>query len=233
MLDGLVSSAPKEQLCLENMSDILSLLRSTYNECSPEVSQCLKKTEDNIKRVLDEIQQMERRLCSLRVELRGLEWREFRYRSLLSPIRRVPQEILAYIFEFACVNRAEMGVKMSSVPAQISQVCATWRDLARSTPKLWSSLNISPASPFKIEQIKPFLAMHLELSKQSPLDLTVDMRWKKRPANEVVSCILRMLVHHSSRWTEVDLFGLGGFEEELIWYQVAFTFTSNVTPQRK
>ncbi|KAF5343894.1 hypothetical protein D9758_012118 [Tetrapyrgos nigripes] len=206
-----------DRLQLEDMNQIFNMLRSNHTVPCSGISQCLAAAERDIQGVLDQIHQLEKRIFTLKDDMRGLEWRTFRYRSLLSPARRLPAELLSYIFEAASEDGAIIGATMRSTPAHISQVCAYWRTLARRTPKLWSSLDICPQPSHTVEQIKPLLTMHLELSKPSPLYLTVDMKSgdSRHPTNEVASYVLQNLVLHCDRWKEARLRGLKGFEQNL------------------
>ncbi|KAJ7268128.1 hypothetical protein B0H12DRAFT_1002293, partial [Mycena haematopus] len=53
-------------------------------------------------------------------------------RHLISPIRTLPVELLAEIFELS------IGVEMYEKDAfRISHVCSEWRHIAHSTPRLW------------------------------------------------------------------------------------------------
>ncbi|KAJ3519546.1 hypothetical protein NMY22_g13150 [Coprinellus aureogranulatus] len=66
--------------------------------------------------------------------------------ALLSPIRRVPNEILSLIF-LACIEdtwsdqRAPSCISPLNPSNVISHVSRQWRTLALSTPRLWSSFN--------------------------------------------------------------------------------------------
>ncbi|KAF5356627.1 hypothetical protein D9758_008256 [Tetrapyrgos nigripes] len=186
---------------LENMNHILSLLRSNSNIHPPDVSLCLTKTERDIEQISVEIRRLEGKISALRVKQEGLEWRAFRYQSLLAPIRRLPPEILSRIFEFACQDGCQIKAKMSSSPAQTSKVCAGWRNTALHNSKLWSTILIK-STGFKhpLDPVKQLLTMHLEMSKQSPLFLTVWMPVKITPDNEVALFIVKALASHSNRW---------------------------------
>ncbi|KAJ3542915.1 hypothetical protein NMY22_g3323 [Coprinellus aureogranulatus] len=65
------------------------------------------------------------------------------YESLLSPIKRVPEDILATIFKHATEIKRRRFTNV--LPAVIvSRVCQDWRKLAIQTPDLWSTLMIVP-----------------------------------------------------------------------------------------
>ncbi|KAE9389033.1 hypothetical protein BT96DRAFT_774503, partial [Gymnopus androsaceus JB14] len=61
------------------------------------------------------------------------------FRNILSPIRRIPLELLSEIFELSCVP--EDGWKSSCDIVLrtfvICRVCIAWRKAAHSTPRLW------------------------------------------------------------------------------------------------
>ncbi|KAF9256303.1 hypothetical protein L218DRAFT_881930, partial [Marasmius fiardii PR-910] len=65
-----------------------------------------------------------------------------RYRSLLSPIYRMPTEILTHIFSFCCdENVISPGYGPPAVMT-LSAVCESWREVALTTPRLWSCMSI-------------------------------------------------------------------------------------------
>ncbi|KAH6895020.1 hypothetical protein BKA70DRAFT_1319264 [Coprinopsis sp. MPI-PUGE-AT-0042] len=70
------------------------------------------------------------------------------HRILLSPIRRVPADILTTIF-LLCIdptNKSNMTAEGS--PLLFTRVCHQWRELAIGTPSLWASISIHiPAYP--------------------------------------------------------------------------------------
>ncbi|KAF5371588.1 hypothetical protein D9758_003512 [Tetrapyrgos nigripes] len=190
------------------MNRIQTLLRSNYGLYTPDpecIPQYLSNTEREMRRNADEILRLEAQIASIRVEQRGLEWRVSRYRSLLAPIRRLAPETLSLIFESFCGEGTTFSEKIYSPPAQISRVCAGWRDLTRRTPTLWSSLRIEHAAlkHFSVEKFVSLLTMHLELSQQVPLDLSVSIEAldNEKPAR----LILEMLFSQSTRWRDVSL----------------------------
>ncbi|KAK0234328.1 hypothetical protein IW262DRAFT_145871 [Armillaria fumosa] len=67
------------------------------------------------------------------------------YRTILRPIRRVPEDIVREIFFSFHVETEKRGkdsLDRSFVPLILSQVCREWRSIALSTSRLWSSLRL-------------------------------------------------------------------------------------------
>ncbi|KAF9014512.1 hypothetical protein BDZ89DRAFT_448125 [Hymenopellis radicata] len=60
-----------------------------------------------------------------------------------SPIRRLPTEVLGIVFASACTSFQRGEYK---TPLSISLVCSKWRDLALSTPSIWTHIYIAPHS---------------------------------------------------------------------------------------
>ncbi|KAE9410204.1 hypothetical protein BT96DRAFT_789842, partial [Gymnopus androsaceus JB14] len=65
------------------------------------------------------------------------------FQNMLSPVRRIPVEILSEIFELACTpdNRYRHANRVLYMH-NLSSVCAAWRKVAHATPRLWSKLCI-------------------------------------------------------------------------------------------
>lgn len=69
-------------------------------------------------------------------------------KNILSPVRRVPNEVLAHIFDDVLYHpenskkyyaQRNIGKTLST----LSRVCVVWRHVAHTTPKLWSTLCLS------------------------------------------------------------------------------------------
>lgn len=70
--------------------------------------------------------------------------------ALMAPARRVPLDIWAIIFSFCVSGTSQPLVHSRSAPMLLSHICRSWRELAISTSKLWSSMSIvqTSAVPF-------------------------------------------------------------------------------------
>ncbi|KAK7037780.1 hypothetical protein VNI00_010741 [Paramarasmius palmivorus] len=123
------------------------------------------------------------------------------YRTLLSPIRRLPPEVLTQIFELLCCQDEPSVLRktVSVPPLRIAQTCAVWRQLAFNTPSLWSSFHVElGAFPGNLQ----LLSTYLKLSGDHPLSIT--LHCGRGP--EWDGIILQTILEHAWRWKSLSLF---------------------------
>ncbi|KAF8891511.1 hypothetical protein CPB85DRAFT_1332202 [Mucidula mucida] len=89
-----------------------------------------------------------------------------------SPIRRLPTEVLGIIFASACTSFPRNEYK---TPLSISLVCSKWRDMALSTPSLWTHIHIAPHSGG--------LEHFLERCGNIPISIKVEIPYNEWPRN--------------------------------------------------
>ncbi|KAF5365005.1 hypothetical protein D9757_011448 [Collybiopsis confluens] len=132
--------------------------------------------------------------------LRAQQTQARRYQSLLkvlqSPVRKLPNETLGLIFDYACDKNllqefpwawgpdkladgftdisSSSDVFRNCPVIAISSTCSRWRKVALATPSLWSRLSLEMSS--EAEFPTPFtdvLELHLERSKRSLLEISL------------------------------------------------------------
>ncbi|KAF9070471.1 hypothetical protein BDP27DRAFT_1189336, partial [Rhodocollybia butyracea] len=121
------------------------------------------------------------RLECLRREKECLEDYATQFKSLLSPFRKVPDEILQCIFDDSC----DMNIfrALRSKPAMvISSVCSRWRRNALSMPAIWSRISLKwmmdvHSDYCKDEYRKVFFPLSnlLDWSQECPLTVNLDI----------------------------------------------------------
>ncbi|RDB14981.1 hypothetical protein Hypma_016188 [Hypsizygus marmoreus] len=94
----------------------------------------------------DAISSNEQAIMNLRTLIRGLKAETKHYRSLLSPIRILPNELLLEVFRLLMPNE-DVPPHAHSAPLVLCHVCASWRTLVLSIPEFWSRLTFP--MPFK------------------------------------------------------------------------------------
>ncbi|KAJ4480656.1 hypothetical protein C8J55DRAFT_549463 [Lentinula edodes] len=97
-------------------------------------------------------------------------------RGVISPIRKLPHDILTEIFQYVCCG-PEIGVNYldghESLPTLgLSRVCFQWHDLVKSTPMLWTSFG-SSVRKIVDPDVRPMFKFFLERSYPYPIDFKV------------------------------------------------------------
>ncbi|KAJ6520734.1 hypothetical protein B0H19DRAFT_1204636 [Mycena capillaripes] len=139
--------------------------------------------------------------------------REFVSRGrALSPLRRMPTEIISLIFTFATPPFTPFGNVMSvqEGPWALSAVCSRWRIIILSSPCFWTSLSLDftdddPESS-SFAGIVPMLEAHLERSQQLPLDVTFGTFYND-DCTQRERHVLELLALHCRRWETIQFTG--------------------------
>ncbi|KAK0472253.1 hypothetical protein IW261DRAFT_1611672 [Armillaria novae-zelandiae] len=118
------------------------------------------------------------------------------HKSVFSPIRRLPEDIILRIFIGLDYCRVSTDLKQS--PWLFGHVCHHWRVLTRSSPSLWASLCVNLASP----PPHNLLTIFLSLSKNVPLDIILDAREIGDEGKEVLH---NSIIPLSRRWFDLTL----------------------------
>ncbi|EAU87143.1 hypothetical protein CC1G_05832 [Coprinopsis cinerea okayama7 len=102
----------------------------------------LRSQESDYERLIKQLTDLK---ATVTHERRNLEERVKELDALGLPINWLPNEligqILAIAVELEVSERPESSPKPLVVPVLLSQVCRRWRDVARSTPQIWSNLH--------------------------------------------------------------------------------------------
>ncbi|KAK7024932.1 ABC protein [Favolaschia claudopus] len=125
-----------------------------------------------------------------------------KHEGSLSLSRRLPSEILAFIFQFS------VAAQPYRAPWIVSAVCARWRSAALSHPRLWASLHYGQLSRGRNQDLLQY-ETQLFRSGQVPLDVQFIVGdWLPEDGlTEVEKSILQLFCNHASRWEAVSLRG--------------------------
>jgi len=116
--------------------------------------------------------------------------------TLLSPVRRLPPELLGEIFRYCLPqNYHEKGAhKAVMLP---SHVCKHWRDVALSTPTLWTNVVLHVTNE-TFESRAALVTTWFARSGGLPLSFTLSGRENLLP-------ILAFLLQYCNRWQYINL----------------------------
>ena len=117
--------------------------------------------------------------------------------TLLSPIRRLPPELLGEIFCYCLPHDYDKNGAHKAVMLP-SHVCSHWRDVALSTPTLWTNIVLRVTNPGTVESRVALVTSWFSRSGGSPLSFTLEGR-------ESVQPILAFLLRYCNRWQHISL----------------------------
>ncbi|KAJ6542688.1 hypothetical protein B0H19DRAFT_1000363 [Mycena capillaripes] len=126
------------------------LLRSNHAPELPQkilVEEILREKEVLLSALRDEISELEFALQSLQNKYADLAADTTRYRSILSPVRRLPPEIIGEIFlYFVPSMHSESDFDLQNPPVQLpwklGHICHLWRTISVSLSQLWSVMDL-------------------------------------------------------------------------------------------
>ena len=169
----------------------------------------LDAMHEDLQTLNDHIEGLERVLSALKaVREKNLKlMRE--HCSILNPIRSLPTEILSKIFcdaspsvDFTERYRGLSSLDTSTAPWTLAKVSARWRQIALSTPRLWSTIAVTEYRRGWNDTCSPSLLWtQLQLSRSSPL--TIVISWGQTVLS---SSLMEMLLPSSPRWETLLLF---------------------------
>ncbi|KZP09509.1 hypothetical protein FIBSPDRAFT_759852, partial [Athelia psychrophila] len=105
---------------------------------SASIAKLLIDAQGTVSQIDVHILDIQRKLVGLLAKRNAMQEMIACHGSLLAPIRRLPEEILGYIF-FLCLpeSREEASLSTARAPLLLTQVCITWRKCAWSSQRLW------------------------------------------------------------------------------------------------
>ena len=92
---------------------------------------------------LSEITQLDLEISRLQAKRDGIYARIQPYQALLSPIRRLPLDIMEKIFLACLPTQRNPAMSTLEAPLKLGRICSSWRSFAYSCPRLWARIHIS------------------------------------------------------------------------------------------
>ncbi|KAJ6510542.1 hypothetical protein C8R45DRAFT_391911 [Mycena sanguinolenta] len=135
------------------------------------------------------------------------------HEGTLSPLRRMPPELISLIFVFAS-RSTRYWERQNPAPWTVSQVCRRWRAITLSQPLFWASIDLNMRGGER-ETHTPFrLEAQLERAGNLPLRINFGCCWSYESTEQELA-LLALLVQHCARWEEVRLDGPVSWSSEL------------------
>ncbi|KAF7345144.1 F-box domain-containing protein [Mycena sanguinolenta] len=163
------------------------------------IGSIVEKTSARLAALDTEICRLKDRLEELEKERIALSVYHAQNRRVLSPLRRLPPEILGEIFSWTLPSIHHPAFSTTSCPWGLTYICRTWRAVALSDPSLWSVIQID----FSAEEQYPRELVGLQMERAQSLEIhfvgceTVD--------STPQIATFTLLSEHSSRWEVLSI----------------------------
>lgn len=180
----------------------------------------------------EEIDELERRSTQLKIKRQQIQEYLSQYDCLLSPIRRLPTDILHSIFHHCLPTRRDPIMSATEAPILLTHICRAWRQIAYSSPTLWARLyitfsdedalvdsgqisygltkqNISDTLRLRCAAVKEWLSrsgacpLSISLSYTSRIRSTTEGQSPGRSDNTLT--LFRTLTQFCARWRRLEL----------------------------
>ncbi|KAJ3502616.1 hypothetical protein NLJ89_g8805 [Agrocybe chaxingu] len=110
---------------------------------TPTVNGLLEASRSQLSTIQGEMDELAKLLVTVKQRFEATQQSITKYETILSPIRRVPADILGEIFGHCLPTHRNPLFLSSEAPILPSHVCRSWRAAALSTPSLWARLHVS------------------------------------------------------------------------------------------
>ncbi|KAJ7592008.1 hypothetical protein C8J56DRAFT_1024267 [Mycena floridula] len=188
---------------------------SRENVLLSEVEILETKAKINVERSAIEL--LKQRIRELEREVEVREWNLQHYRSIVSPVRRIPNEILGDMFQLVvddAVSKRSCALFNQAVPPwPLAVVCAHWRQVVSSSMSLWATFDIN------IDEVpsyygdadsgpKSYISLardYLRRSGDHPLNIILQHHKRGIGFQPIPERLFGLFLEHSSRWSAVKL----------------------------
>jgi hypothetical protein len=190
--------------CLKNLRkfDPLTKLRQSHIPIASErdeLHSLLRDAERDIGRIDDELARLHGLISSLENGKEELYDAMCLSQSLLSPIRRICDDVLSEILLWSNtqITITDQHVKIPAI--SLSKVCSSWRRLVADRMIFWSDVCI------RIQNGDPSSSQQNLISKVFDRSGTAKLNLKIRLSDKVTTAFVSVLQTHSDRWNVLEL----------------------------
>ncbi|KAJ7059693.1 hypothetical protein C8F01DRAFT_1145351, partial [Mycena amicta] len=178
----------------------------------PLIEQRIQDETSELETLDSEIAALQAKLEDLIRQRHALHKRRFKYKVILSAVRRLPPELLGGIFYLVATANwddtdPESGLRRKP-PWTLGLVCRPWRAAALGYTALWDTIRIHNFAN------RAQLREQLERAKQAPLRVWIDQSYG--PVSET-PFVLDLILPTSARWVALQLHQIGGTDQHTEW----------------
>ncbi|KAF8152217.1 hypothetical protein B0H34DRAFT_754915 [Crassisporium funariophilum] len=192
-------------------------LYTNYIPDHPEITEI----QQYVSAVTTEVSELDQRVAELEAALADVMTRRAHlqevacaHQALISPLRRLPPELLQYIFVLCLPSNRNAVMHASEAPVLLGRVCSEWRRVSLGTPEVWASLHVVPpnvnfsnpaSSTARFQRKRELLEMWLGRSGACPLNISfVWFAGDSEDEMNLCGSLLEVLVPMCGRWRVLD-----------------------------
>ncbi|KAF7371099.1 F-box domain-containing protein [Mycena sanguinolenta] len=180
---------------------------------TPFIQAVVSESDPRLAYLEAEIAKLQDQLKPLEEERLSLLTYRAQNRAILSPIRRIPPEILSDIFWWTLPPiedaRQNAPYEAHNIPWLLTHISSRWRAICIATPSLWSRIVVNYVEIHQMSRSRrPSSAPHLALiatqiqrSRKLKIHFYGSPEMDSRPQIQM----FELLMQHSSRWEELSL----------------------------
>ncbi|KAJ6573100.1 hypothetical protein DFH09DRAFT_1152310, partial [Mycena vulgaris] len=122
--------------------------------------------------------------------------------ALVSPVRRLPDDIVQTIFEATLTSTRHPAISSDESPLLLCQICRSWRAIALATPRLWARIHVVVPSQLRTQSLTDVVSSWLARSGTVPLEFSVVFSRTSQGSRDI-SLLVAPLVAVSARWKAI------------------------------
>lgn len=195
------SDTSSNQTCV-SVTDLLRSGRSSLTVDLSPLHERSQRLENRLSTLNSKLFELEAVVDRLRAEQHQIQSDLDAQQSLMAPVRRIPAEILLYIFELVSMDE-HCTLNTTNAPWVFGHVCCFWRTIATTSPVLWSTIRTHLNLQVYPRKVPAALRRHLELSSNFPLHLDIDLY--RNADSHTIRQIVTSIVRHSLRWETLKI----------------------------
>ncbi|KAJ7031537.1 hypothetical protein C8F04DRAFT_960204 [Mycena alexandri] len=179
-----------------------------------EIQRLLVVPLSRLKDIDHEIAELQKAIDELAEERDSVSAYVEAHKALLSPLRRLPLDIMQEIFVACLPTHRNCVMSAVEAPVLLGRICSSWRTVSLSTPRLWARLHIAEPerprqAPIYQEKYAQRLAITkawLERSGRCPLSISLHGSDLHRPGvSDTVNRFLDLVLSYASRWQHISV----------------------------
>lgn len=186
---------PKSPVANPLRSSTIPSLTERYDTCIAlsQVHQSLAELDD----ALAHLESVKKQLLSKRHAFQAFS---DVHTGLLSSFRLMPAEIFGEIFSFLKAGCQEIPFSRSHILLP-THVCQYWRQIALSTPSLWTEITIDLG--YRTDIVPELESVQAWLTRSRDCPLSINLQSQYSQSEEAWNAVLGLLLPHARRWRHV------------------------------